>query len=299
MEANKRLHQFLRARREALTPPDVGLPWDVEGRRVRGLRREEVARLAGVSVDYYTRLEQGRTRNVSDQVLDAVADALRLEPLEGSHLHTLAHPGAEHAILPKRRRVRPSVQIALDALGSSPAYVRDIRMNVLGSNAMWRNLFRDLSSSSPHPNIARWTFLDPRSREVYPEWELVAREIVDTLQGTAAKFPSDPDLVQLIGELNIASKDFAKWWSDRRVFQRSTGAKRIRNSVVGEIALNYDAFGVVANDEQVMVIYTAPAGSPADEQLHLLASWNAEAAVDDRAEGRAVTPIAETSGDAR
>ena len=171
-------------------------------------------------------------------------------------------------------------------------------MNVLGSNAMWSNLFRDLSSSSPHPNIARWTLLDPRSREIYPEWEKVAREIVDTLQGAAAKFPSDPDLVQLIGGLSIASEDFTKWWSDRRVFQRSTGTKRVRNNVVGEIVLNYDAFGVIADDEQVMVIYTAPTGSPAAEQLQLLASWNAEAPAGDRAEGPAVTPVAETSDDA-
>lgn len=295
MQANKQLHQFLRARRETLTPPDVGLPWNVEGRRVRGLRREEVARLAGVSVDYYTRLEQGRARNVSDQVLDAVADAMRLDSLERSHLHSLAHQGVERTILPNRWRVRSSVQIALDALECSPAYVRDIRMNVLGSNAIWRNLFPDLISSNPHANVARWTFLDPRSRDIYPEWESVAREIVDTLQGTAAKFPSDPDLVQLIGELNVASRAFARWWSDRRVFQRSTGAKRIRNNLVGDITLNYDAFAVIADDEQVMVIYTAPTGSPADEQLHLLASWNAEAPMDDRAEGQADMPDAEKS----
>lgn len=276
MEPNRQLHEFLRVRREALTPPDVGMPWQVEGRRVRGLRREEVARLAGVSVDYYTRLEQGRARNVSVQVLDAVADALRLGPLERSHLHALARrPTVEQAAPPKRRRVRPSVQIALDALESTPAYVRDIRMNVVGSNAMWRNLFPDLSSAGRPPNVARWTILDPRARTVYPEWECVAREIVDTLQATAAKFPSDADLAQLVGELCTASSDFAQWWSDRRVFQRSTGAKRVRNSVVGEITINYDAFVSVADAEQVMVIYTAPAGSPADEALSLLASWSA------------------------
>lgn len=276
MEANRQLHEFLRARREALTPPDVGLPWQIEGRRVRGLRREEVARLAGVSVDYYTRLEQGRARNVSVQVLDAVADALRLEPLERSHLHMLARRRAiGEAMLPKRRRVRPSVQIALDALETTPAYVRDIRMNVLGSNAMWRNLFPDLNSSGAPPNIARWTVLDPHAREVYPEWERVAREIVETLQATAAKFPSDADLEQLIGELNIGSTDFARWWSDRRVFQRSAGTKRLRNNIIGEITLNYDAFGSVADPEQVMVIYTAPTNSHADEALRLLASWNA------------------------
>lgn len=278
MEVNRQLHEFLRARREALTPADVGLPWRVEGRRVRGLRREEVARLAGVSVDYYTRMEQGRARNVSVQVLDAVADALRLEPLERRHLHTLARrPAIEQPALSKRRRVRPSVQIALDALESTPAYVRDVRMNVLGSNAMWRNLFPDLSSSGSPPNIARWTLLDPQAREVYPEWERVAREIVDMLQAGAAKFPSDTDLAELIGELSIASTQFARWWTDRRVFQRSTGTKRLRNDVVGELTLNYDAFGSVGDDGHVMIIYTAPPGSPTDERLRLLASWNAAA----------------------
>ncbi|NKZ10796.1 helix-turn-helix domain-containing protein [Mycolicibacterium septicum DSM 44393] len=292
MEANRRLHQFLRARREALTPPDVGLAWNAEGRRVRGLRRDEVARLAGVSVDYYTRLEQGRARNVSDQVLDSVANALRLEPLERSHLHTLAHPAKENAAPPNPRRVRPSVQLALDGMVCLPACVRDMRMNVLGANIMWRNLFRDLSNITPIQNIARWTFLDPRAQEVYPEWERVAREIVDTLQRSAAKFPTDPDLVQLVGELNIGSPEFSRWWSDRRVYQRSTGVKRIRNTVVGEIALNYDAFSAVAGeDEQVLVIYTAPVGSPADEQLRLLASWDAEATAEP-----ADTPATVTQG---
>jgi transcriptional regulator with XRE-family HTH domain len=273
MVPNLGVREFLRARRAALTPPDVGLPWDMEGRRVRGLRRAEVARLAGISVDYYTRVEQGRADNVSDQVLDAIAGALRLSPVERSHLHTLAHPSDERSALPRRRRVRPSVQAALDAMSSTPACVRDIRMNVLGFNGLWQALFTELGEGS-FTNLAKWTFLSDHARDVYPDWERVAREQVGTLQASAARYPADPQLVQLIGELNIASPQFARCWSDRRVFQRTNGTKRIKNEVVGEITLNYDAFEVVT-DEQVLVIYTAATGSAAHEQLALLASWAA------------------------
>lgn len=274
MDADRGIHEFLRARREGLSPADVGLPWQTEGRRVPGLRREEVARLAGVSVDYYTRLEQGRARNVSEQVLRAVADALRLEDLEREHLIRLAAPARPRRVAGPVRadRVPPSVHLVLDELRQCPAYLRDLRMNVLASNELWRALFDNMDGyPGRHPNIARWTFLDPRSTEAYPDWETVAREIVHTLRAGAAIHPADTQLAQLIGELSARSEQFATWWAEQRVFERSRGGKRVRSGVVGELRLNYDAFTVVGTDEFTLVVYTADRGSPSEDHLRLLA----------------------------
>ena len=217
---------------ERASAHDVGLPWQAEGRRVPGLRREEVARLAGVSVDYYTRLEQGRAKNVSEQVLNAVADALKLDDLERAHLLQLASPHRARRVSAPGRgdRVPPSVQLVLDGLRECPAYVRDRRMNVIASNQLWRALFDNMDGyPGRHPNIARWTFLDPRSTEAYPEWRTVAREIVHTLRANAAAHPTDTQLTQLLGELSARSEHFATWWAEHRVFERSRGSKQIRS----------------------------------------------------------------------
>lgn len=273
MQADRRIHEFLRARREGLTPDDVGLPWHAEGRRVPGLRREEVASLAGVSVDYYTRLEQGRAKNVSEQVLNAVADALRLDDLERTHLRQLANP-QRSTLATGPARVRPSVQLVLDGLPHCPAYVRDRRMNVVASNPLWRALFDNMDGyPGKNPNIARWTFLDPRSIETYPDWETVAREIVHTVRAGAAVHPSDTQLTQLIGELGARSAQFATWWAEQRVYQRSQGTKRIRSGIVGELRLSYNAFTMIGDDDLTLVVYTADRGSPSAEQLQLLAAW--------------------------
>lgn len=276
MEADRAIHEFLKARREGLTPHDVGLPWQAEGRRVPGLRRDEVARLAGVSVDYYTRLEQGRAKNVSEQVLNAVADALRLDELERTHLIQLANPPrAQQAAGPARAvRVRPSVQLVLDGLARYPAYVRDRRMNVIASNQLWRALFDNMDGyPGRHPNIARWTFLDPRANETYPDWETVAREIVHTMRASAALRPSDTQFTQLLGELSARSEQFATWWAEHRVFERSQGSKRVRSGIVGDLRLSYDAFSTIGNGDLTLVVYTADRGSPSEDRLQLLASW--------------------------
>jgi transcriptional regulator with XRE-family HTH domain len=276
MEADRRIHEFLKTRREGLTPHDVGLPWAADGRRVPGLRREEVARLAGVSVDYYTRLEQGRAKNVSEQVLNAVADALKLDDLERAHLIQLASPQRAKSTTGTRGvdRVRPSVHLVLEGLHDCPAYVRDRRMNVIASNQLWRALFSNMDGyPGRNPNIARWTFLDPRSAEAYPDWETVAREIVHTLRASAAVHPSDSQLNQLLGELTARSEHFCTWWAEHRVFERSQGSKRVRSGTVGELRLSYDAFKMVGNDDLTLVVYTADRGSPSEDQLRLLAAW--------------------------
>lgn len=276
MDADRKIHEFLRTRREGLTPHDVGLPWQAEGRRVPGLRRDEVARLAGVSVDYYTRLEQGRARNVSEQVLHAVADALTLDELERDHLIQLANPRHSRRVSGPGRadRVPPSVQLILDGLRPHPAYVRDRRMNVIASNQLWRALFDNMDGyPGRHPNIARWTFLDPRSTDAYPDWETVAREVVHTLRASAAIHPSDTQLSQLLGELSARSQDFASWWAEQRVFERSRGRKRVRSGIVGDLRLGYDAFSMIGNDDLTLVVYTADRGSPSEDRLALLAAW--------------------------
>jgi hypothetical protein len=152
--------------------------------------------------------------------------------------------------------------------------VRDRRLDVIASNQLWRALFDNMDGyPGRHPNIARWTFLDPRSTEAYPDWETVAREIVHTLRASAAVHPSDTQLNQLLGELSARSEQFATWWAEHRVFERAAGSKRVRSGVVGDLRLSYDAFGLVGNDDLTLVVYTADRGSPSEERLQLLATW--------------------------
>lgn len=274
MQVNTELRDFLRTRREALTPPDVGLPWNADGRRVKGLRRAEVAALAGVSPDYYARLEQGRARQVSIQVLHAIADALQLATLERRYLMTIAHgPDAEEPG-PRAQAPRAHLQQVLDSMTFAPALIRDSAFNVIASNRMWRLIFNDLASQRrPQQNVARWTLLQPAARSLYLDWERVAREVVRTLRVTAATHPHDPEIAKLLGELAMQFPPFADWWSEFRLFERSTGVKRICHPIVGEIDLQYDAFGVSSDSMLTMVAYSVPAGSQGDEKLRMLASW--------------------------
>jgi hypothetical protein len=171
-----------------------------------------------------------------------------------------------------RHAAKNTAHLVLDGLRQCPAYLRDRRMNVLASNELWRALFDNMDGyPGRHPNIARWTFLDPRAPEAYPDWDTVAREIVHTLRAGAAIHPTDTQLTQLVGELCARSTQFARWWAEQRVFQRSRGGKRVRSGVVGELRLNYDAFTEVGNDEFTLVVYTADRGSPSEDRLRLLA----------------------------
>ncbi|PKV96647.1 helix-turn-helix protein [Amycolatopsis echigonensis] len=277
------LGDFLRARRGGLTPDEIGLPAGPgAGRRVSGLRRSEVAQLAGVSTEYYTRLEQGRARQPSEQVLHALGDALRFDDIERRHLFALAGATAERTDRAEHSsRLRPALRQVLDSMELASAFVSDRNLTVVGGNALWALLFPDVAALPRRErSMARWTLLDPRARLVWRDWERVARDYVHGLRLAAAAQPRNQHIANLIGELMMRSPEFPAWWSEHRVQERSSGLKRLRHPVAGDLELQYEIFASVADPGQSMVVYSAPAGSPSQERLRLLASWGREPAAE-------------------
>ncbi len=273
------LGEFLRSRRARLTPPDVGLPWRAGGRRVSGLRREEIALLAGVGVDYYTRLEQGRARNVSEQVLYAVADALRLDPIEREHLMDLVKPAVQQhrpTTQPRQPKARPAIRMMLDALDPVPAVVHGPRLEVVAINRMGKVLIDDFDAMPPADwNMAKWMFLDPKARVVYPDWPEIAEQMVAILRVAAGPDATDPLLTSLVGELSTRSQEFARYWADYRVFKHTHGTKRFHHDAVGEMTINYESLVPPADPDLSLIVYSAATGSPSEEKLKLLSSWAA------------------------
>ncbi|MEU1410738.1 helix-turn-helix transcriptional regulator [Streptomyces sp. NPDC005731] len=272
------LREFLISRRSEIDPASVGLPPSSTPRRSRGLRREEVAALAGVSVDYYARLEQGRVGNVSDQVLTAIENALRLDPLEREHLRALVGPRPAKPLrsAPAKARVRVGLRALIEAMDPIPAILQGPRMEVLAWNRAARILLTDFDAMPARErNIARWLFLSQEARTRYPDWEEVATSTVAALR--AARHPRLPDeaLEELVGELAVASQDFARYWADYRLFKHGHGKKRIFHETVGEMTLNYETLDISGSDGQFLSTYTADVGSPSDEKLRLLISWDA------------------------
>lgn len=278
MEHNAELKEFLRTRRARLRVDDVEVGGTGRVRRVPGLRREEVAQLAGVSVDYYSRLEQGRHLNVSDEVLDAVARALRLDDVERSYLFQIARANTRRA---RRRspasvqRVRPGVRRLLETLDDvTPAFVFGRRMDMLAANRLARALLGDFEALPPRErNLLRYTFLDDSSRELFIDWEDVARDNVAILRLDAGRHPDDPLLTELVGELAVKSEEFRRWWADHNVRERTHGTKRYHHPLVGELTVNYESVAVSGDADQTLCIYTAEKGSPSETALRLLANW--------------------------
>jgi transcriptional regulator with XRE-family HTH domain len=262
------LGDFLRTRRARLQPHDVGLP-DYGRRRVPGLRREELAQLAGVSVDYYVRLEQGRDIQPSDSVLDAIAGALRLSEDERSHLFTLVRPRKRARRRPVER-VRPGVQRLLDRI-EFPAFVLGRRMDVLAFNTLAAALLGDFRER----NTLRFMFLDDGARTLYPDWEQVAAEGVAYLRLTAAEDPDDAQLVELIGELSLQSELFRRLWAKHDVKSKTFGVKVYDHPQVGRLELDYESLKLPDAD-QTLVTYTAEPGSPSETALQLLAQLSRE-----------------------
>ena len=281
------LAEFLSARRAQLTPPDVGLDRAAVRRRVPGLRREELARLAGVSVDYYTRLEQGRSRSASPEVLDALAAALQLNDAERQHLHHLAKPKPTR----RKRRSRPqSVDPAtlrlLELLDQvcSPAFVLGRRLDVLAHNRLAGALiteFRELPA--PQRNQARFVFFEPHARELYVNWSEVAADTVAMLRLDAGRYPEDEKLSALVGELSIRSQEFRTWWSKHEVERRTTGTKAYHHPLVGDLTVGYQALNPAGDPDQVLFVYTTEPGSADETALRLLADW--------RERGRRDSPV--------
>jgi transcriptional regulator with XRE-family HTH domain len=273
------LAQFLTSRRARVTPDQAGLP-SYGQRRVPGLRREEVASLAGVSVEYYKRLERGNATGASDQVLDALADALRLDDAERTHLFDLAR--AASPITPQRQRtgsasqrVRPAVQRILDRI-DAPAAVSNMRCDYLAANQLGRALYAPLFDSREQPpNSARFTFLDPAAQTFFTDWEKAAKDLVATLRQMAGRNPYDRALSDLVGELSTRSDAFRTWWAAHNVRYHQTGTKRLHHPVVGDLELSYEVMQITADTDLRLAIFTAETGSQSQQALDLLASWAA------------------------
>jgi len=279
MDSRNEIRDFLISRRARITPEQAGLPAYGGNRRVAGLRREEVAMLAGVSVDYYIRLERGNARGVSDVVLENLARALRLDEAERAHLYDLARaasPGPRAPRRPARQQVRPAVQRLLDAMTMAPAYVRNGRMDVLAANRLGRALFAPLFASPAQPaNLARFIFLDPAAQDFYQEWAGLAGDTVALLRAEAGRDPTDRGLSDLIGELSTRSDIFRVRWADHNVRQHRSGVKHFHHPVVGDISLAYESLELVADRGLVLNGYSAEPGTPSEDALNLLASWAA------------------------
>jgi transcriptional regulator with XRE-family HTH domain len=275
------VRDFLTTRRARITPERAGLPDYGGHRRVAGLRREEVALLAGVSVDYYTRLERGNLSGVSDSVLEALARALQLDEAERMHLFDLARAANTSVATARGRRrpaaqLRPGVQRLLDAMTMAPAYVRNGRLDVLGANPLGRAVFAPLfDTAAVVPNIARFVFLDAAAQSFYVDWEPLAGDTVALLRAEAGRDPYDRALTDLIGELSTRSEVFRTWWAAHNVRLHRSGVKRLHHPVVGELTLAYESMELVTDPGLRLNAYTAEPGSPAQEALNLLASWTA------------------------
>ncbi len=285
--------EFLASRRARLTPQEVGLPAFGGNRRVAGLRREEVALLAGVSVEYYTRLERGNLRGVSERVLDALAGALQLDEAERAHLFDLARTAnatARTRRRPSPQRVRPGVQRVLDAMTEAPAWVRNGRSDMLAANRLGRALYSPVFDSPVRPaNTARFVFLDPRATDFYRDWERIAHEMVGVLRAEAGRDPYDRGLTELVGELSTRSEAFRTRWAAHEVRFHRTGSKRLHHPVVGDLDLTYEAIEFPSDPGLTLLVYTAEPGSPTEDALALLASW--AATPDEHAEADPHPPV--------
>ncbi|MER7566158.1 helix-turn-helix domain-containing protein [Streptomyces sp. NPDC048523] len=278
LDRRAELSEFLRTRRARLKPEDVGLPDFGRHRRVPGLRREELAQLAGVSVAYYTRLEQGNGRNVSTEVLGSIARALRLTDAEHAHLTHLAKP-KQHKKKPAARteQVRGSIRQLLDSV-DVPAYVSGRRSDILAWNRMAAAVFGDWSELPVQErNWARLVFLRPEYRELFVPWEQKATDVVSYLRMDAGCHPDDPRLSALVGELSVKSEEFRRLWATHDVKEKNFGVKQLRHPLVGELTLNFESFPLSDGTEQALITYHAEPGSPSAEALRLLASWGADA----------------------
>lgn len=280
MDNRAEVREFLTSRRARVTPQDVGLPAG-GNRRVDGLRRSEVATLAGVSVEYYTRLERGTINGASPEVLDAIAKALRLDDAERAHLFNLAHAASPVARPPKRRSPKswtphPGLQWVLDAITAGPAFVRNGRLDILAANVLARGFYQDVyDMPGQPPNIARFTFLDERAYQFYPDWELFADVTVAILRTEAGRDPHNKELHDLIGELCTRSDEFRTRWGAHNVRHHGSGFKTFRHSVVGELTLAFEGMEMESEPGLTITIYAAEPGSPSAERMQLLSSWAA------------------------
>jgi transcriptional regulator with XRE-family HTH domain len=279
VDTRSEIREFLTSRRARITPDKVGLA-SYGPRRVPGLRREEVAVLAGVSVPYYTRLERGDMSGASESVLNALAGALELDDAERAHLFDLARAAHPTPTRPRRRqtkqRVRPEVQWNLDAITGAAAFVSNDRLDILAANQLGLALYSELYDAPARPvNTARFVFLDPRAEATYPEWDRVATETVAILRSAAGRDPYNRELSDLVGELATQSESFRTRWATHNVRFHKAGVKHVHHPVVGELTLSFERLDLAADPGLTLFTYTAEPGSRSEDALKLLGSWAA------------------------
>lgn len=278
MDNRNEIREFLTTRRARITPKQAGLPDFGGNRRVPGLRRGEVASLAGVSPEYYTRLEQGKLGGVSESILHALATALQLDEAERAHLFDLARAAGSTA-RPRRRRkqqIPRSLQYALDGITAAPAFVRNGRLDILAINSLGRALYSEMYRDSGRPvNHARFVFLDKRAVDLYPDWEQAANDTVAILRAESGRDPYNKDLSDLVGELSTRNEEFRTMWAGHNVHRHTTGLKRFHHPVVGDIELMFNAMDLTADPGLSLLIYSAEPGTTSGDALHLLGSWAA------------------------
>jgi transcriptional regulator with XRE-family HTH domain len=277
-EHRAEVREFLSSRRARITPEQAGLPAFGGNRRVKGLRREEVAMLAGVSIDYYVRMERGNLAGASEGVLDALGRALQLNEAERDHLFALAR--AADPSPPRRRTpptsVRPVVQQVLDAIADAPAWVRNGRHDIVAMNRLARALYAPVLADPRRPaNTARFVYLDPAAQDFFVDWNRVADGAAAMLRLEAGRNPHDPALIALVGELSTQSEVFRRRWASHDVQFHRSGRKRLRHPVVGELDLNFESMELPAEPGLVLNVYTATPATPAADGLKMLASWAA------------------------
>lgn len=279
MDARADIREFLTTRRAKITPEQAGLPAYGTRRRVAGLRREEVALLAGISVEYYTRLERGTTTGASEEVLEGIARALQLDEAERAHLFDLVRASSATPLArrrPAQERVRPAILQILDSMIGVPAYLRNGRLDILAANPLGSALYAPvLADPTGTPNMARFIFLDPSAPEFFQNWEGIANDAVAILRAAAGHDPYDRRLSDLIGELSTRSDEFRVRWAAHNVKFHRTGAKDFHHPVVGDLTLAFEALELPGDSGQRILVYTAEPGSPSAEALNLLASWSA------------------------
>jgi transcriptional regulator with XRE-family HTH domain len=266
------IREFLTTRRSRITPAQAGLPDYGGRRRVSGLRREEVALLAGISIEYYTRLERGNARGVSGEVIDNLARALQLDDVERAHLFDLARTASaapsrdRHRVAPAQ--VRPGVQQVLDAMTDAAAFVRNARLDILSANQLGSALYSQLFDNPRlSANLARFVFLDPRSAEFYRDWDRIARDGAGSLRSEAARHPGDRALGELISDLTARSEQFRSYWAAHHVRYYRSGIQPFHHPVAGDLDLDYEALEIAADPGLTIVAYTAPPGSATHHAL--------------------------------
>ena len=278
MDSRAEVREFLTTRRAKISPEQVGLPAGTN-RRVAGLRRGEVAALAGVSIEYYTRLERGAIGGASAEVLDALARALLLDDAERAHLFHLAQAAHPVARPPRRRNPRtwtphPGLQWALDAVVAGPAFVRNGRMDVLGTNLLGRAFYDDVYAMGDQvPNLARFCFLADSAHRFYPYWDAAADVTVAILRAEAGRDPRDKDLHDLVGELSTRSEEFRRRWSAHNVRYVGAGVKLFHHDLVGDLELGYESVDMLSEPGLTLTLYAAEPCSPTEHALELLGSW--------------------------